>query len=313
MKGDLSRLKNCFTALLSPMDEDEDLCKETYREFIRLQINTGCGLVPCGTTGESATMSHQEHESVIRWCLEEAEASGRKPFVLAGAGSNSTKEALSLALHAERLGVDGILVITPYYNKPTQKGLIAHYSELAKAVDIPIVIYNCPGRTGGNILPDTVAELAQKFENIRGYKAAEGKIEQISQVIQKCPKDFVVMSGDDGLTLDIMKAGGKGVISVAANVIPARMQKYCELMTAGKWEDAKKEDDALQDLFKVLFVETNPGPAKYAAELLGLLSRRMRLPLVPPEPESQEKIKQVLVNMGLTINPYKGKSISNKC
>jgi 4-hydroxy-tetrahydrodipicolinate synthase len=313
MKGDLSRLKNCFTALLSPMDEDDDLCKQTYREFIRLQIKAGCGLVPCGTTGESATMSHQEHESVIRWCLEEAAASGNKPFVLAGAGSNSTKEALSLALHAERMGVDGILVISPYYNKPTQKGLIAHYSELAKAVDIPIVIYNCPGRTGGNILPDTVAELANKFENIRGYKAAEGKIEQISQVIQKCPKDFVVMSGDDGLTYDIMKAGGKGVISVASNVIPERMQKYCELITAGKWEEAKKEDDALQDLFKVLFVETNPGPAKYAAELLGLLSRRVRLPLVPPEPESQEKIKQVLVKMGLALNPYKGNSNSNKC
>ena len=311
MKGDLSRLKNCFTALLSPMDEDEDLCKQTYREFIRLQIKAGCGLVPCGTTGESATMSHQEHESVIRWCLEEAAASGKKPFVLAGAGSNSTKEALSLALHAERMEVDGILVITPYYNKPTQKGLIAHYSELAKAVDIPIVIYNCPGRTGGNILPDTVAELANKYENIRGYKAAEGKIEQISQVIQKCPKDFVVMSGDDGLTYDIMKAGGKGVISVASNVIPERMQKYCELMTAGNWEEAKNEDNALQDLFKVLFVETNPSPAKYAAELLGLLSRRVRLPLVPPEPESQEKIKEVLVKMGLTLNPYKGNS--NKC
>jgi 4-hydroxy-tetrahydrodipicolinate synthase len=301
MRSDLSKLRNCFTALISPMDEDGDLCKNTYRAFIRQQIEAGVGLVPCGTTGESATMSHQEHENVIRWCLEEADASKKRPFVLAGAGSNSTKEALDLAVHAERMGVDGILVISPYYNKPTQKGLIAHYSELAKAVSIPIVIYNCPGRTGGNVLPDTVAELANKYDNIIGYKAAEGKMDQIRQVIAKSPKDFIVMSGDDSLTFEIMKAGGKGVISVASNIIPQRIQKFAELMTANKWDEAVKENEILAPLFKNLFIETNPGPVKYAAELLGIMNRRTRLPLVPPEPESQAVIRQTLLDLGLKL------------
>jgi 4-hydroxy-tetrahydrodipicolinate synthase len=301
LKSDLSKLKNCFTALISPMDDDGDLCKSTYRDFIRRQIKAGVGLVPCGTTGESATMSHQEHENVIRWCLEEAEAVKPRPFVLAGAGSNSTAEAHNLAVHAERMGVDGILVISPYYNKPTQKGLIAHYSDLAKAVDIPIVIYNCPGRTGGNVLPDTVAELSRKFENIVGYKAAEGKIDQIKQVIEKARDGFIVMSGDDALTFDIMKAGGKGVISVASNIIPDRMQQFALMMSEGRWSEAEVENKTLQPLFKNLFIETNPGPVKYAAELLGLMNRRMRLPLVPPEPENQEIIRKTLLDLGLEL------------
>jgi 4-hydroxy-tetrahydrodipicolinate synthase len=299
MNSNLTKLKNTFTALISPMDEDSDLCKNTYIEHIRTQIKAGVGLVPCGTTGESATMSHQEHEDVTRWCVEEARNSTQKPFVLAGAGSNSTKEAISLATHAERMEVDGILIITPYYNKPTQKGLIAHYSALAKSVEIPIIIYNCPGRTGGNILPETVAELATKFDNISGYKAADGKIEPIKAVIDQTPDDFIVMSGDDGLTYEIMKAGGKGVISVASNIIPGRMQKYTELMTAGKWDEAKKEDDLLQELFGNLFVETNPGPVKYAAELMGIMSSRMRLPLVVPEPKSQAIVRETLEKLKL--------------
>jgi 4-hydroxy-tetrahydrodipicolinate synthase len=305
MKSDLGKLKNAFTALITPFDQDEDLCKETFRNFVRKQIKAGVGLVPVGTTGESATLSHQEHESVIRWCIEEADAASSRPFVLAGTGSNSTKEALSLAIHAERMGVDGLLMITPYYNKPTQKGLIAHYSEIAKSVAIPIVIYNCPGRTGGNILPDTVAELAHKFDNIIGYKAAEGKLEQTMQVIEKCPKNFIVMSGDDGFTYDIMKIGGKGVISVASNIIPDRIQKFAEMMTAGKWDEAAQENQKLQNLFKILFIETNPGPVKFAAELLGLMNRRVRLPLVPPEPENQDKIRKVLLELGFPLSKQK--------
>jgi 4-hydroxy-tetrahydrodipicolinate synthase len=299
MRSDLRKLKNTFTALITPFDEDGDLDKAGYRKFLKFQIDAGVGLVPCGTTGESATLSHQEHENVMRWAVEESMASPKRPFVLAGAGSNSTEEAISLATHAERLGVDALLIITPYYNKPTQKGLIAHYSKIAESVKIPIVIYNCPGRTGGNILPDTVAELAKKYDNIVGYKAAEGKIEQIQQVIAKCPDNFIVMSGDDGLTYDIMKSGGKGVISVASNIIPDKMQKFTEMMTNGKWEEAKIENDKLMDLFKTIFIETNPGPVKYAAELLDIMHGRLRLPLVYPEPESQEKIKQSLINLGV--------------
>ena len=299
MRSSLDKLKNTFTALISPMDKDGDLCKETYREFIRTQIKGGVGLVPCGTTGESATMSVQEHENVIRWAVEEAQASSEKPFVLAGAGSNCTKEAVSLARHAELLEVDAILIISPYYNKPTQKGIIAHYSAIAEAVEVPIVVYNCPGRTGGNILPETVAELASKYENIVGYKAASGKIEQIKKVIDLTDDKFIVMSGDDGLTYEIMKAGGKGVISVASNIIPERMTKFSEMMTAGKWDEAKKENEILMPLFNNLFIETNPTPAKHMAELIGLMSGRVRLPLVRPEPESKEILKQTLADLGL--------------
>src|SRR6056297_1419814 len=159
MDSNLKKLEGAFTALISPFDKDYDLDKKKYREFIRTQIEAGCGLVPCGTTGESATMSHGEHHRVMEWCVHEAEKSEEKPFVLAGSGSNSTKEAISLSLHAERIGVDGLLIITPYYNKPTQKGLFAHYSAIAEEVEAPIVIYNVPSRTGKNMLPNTVAEL----------------------------------------------------------------------------------------------------------------------------------------------------------
>ncbi len=299
MRSDLQKLKNTFTALITPHDEDDDICKESFRAFVRSQIDAGVGLVPCGTTGESSTMSHQEHENAIRWAVEAAQASARKPFVLAGAGSNSTKEAISLATHAERMGVDGILVISPYYNKPTQKGMIAHYSKIAEAVAIPIVVYNCPSRTGKSIDPETVAALADKYDNIAGYKAAEGDMVQIKKVIDLTPSNFIVMSGDDGLTYEIMKAGGRGGISVASNLIPGRMQTFTELMTAGKWAEATEENNKLQELFANLFVETNPGPAKYMAEKMGIMSRRMRLPLVPPEPESRLILDQTLKNLGL--------------
>ncbi len=302
MNSNITKLQGAFTALISPMDEDGDLCKSTYREFIRRQIKAGCGLVPCGTTGESATMSHQEHENVLRWCVEEARISDEKPFVLGGAGSNNTKEAISLSRHAERIGVDGVLLITPYYNKPTQKGLYAHYAAIASEISIPIVVYNCPGRTGGNILPETVALLANDFDNIHGYKAASGNLAQIQEVIKQTPDDFIVLSGDDGLTYDIMKSGGKGVISVASNLIPERMAQFVQLMQNNQWEAAQTENAVLQDLFNNIFVETNPSPAKYGAELLGIMSSRVRLPLVGLEPSSQTLIRTTLENLSLTMN-----------
>ncbi|SRR6056297_3165766 len=299
MDSKLNKLKGCFTALISPFDEDYDLDKEKYREFIRWQIKSGCGLVPCGTTGESATMSHEEHHKVMEWCVHEAAKSKEKPFVLAGSGSNSTDEAINLSLHAQRIGVDGLLVITPYYNKPTQKGLVAHYSAIAEEVDIPIIVYNVPSRTGKNILPDTVATLAEKYKNIAGYKAASGNIDQIREVINKTPEDFIVMSGDDGLTYDIMKSGGAGVISVASNIIPSRMCDFVGKMQKGLWDEAKEENNKLQKLFKNLFIETNPGPVKYCAELLGMMDRRMRLPMVPPEPENQDLLKETLKKLNI--------------
>ncbi|MBN2156883.1 MAG: 4-hydroxy-tetrahydrodipicolinate synthase [Candidatus Lokiarchaeota archaeon] len=299
MVNRLKLLKNTFTALISPMDRDGDLDKKQYRTFIRSQIEAGCGLVPCGTTGESATMSHQEHESVVRWCVDEANQSSKKPFVLAGAGSNSTREATSLSVHVESLGVDGILSVTPYYNKPTQQGLFEHYSAIARSVDVPIVIYNVPGRTGCNILPETVAKLAIKFDNIKGYKAASGNLDQIIQVIEQTPDDFIVMSGDDGKTYDIMKMGGKGVISVASNIIPKQMIEFTKLIEDNKWELALRMNDKLQPLFSTLFIESNPGPVKYAAELLGIMDRTLRLPLVPPTEQSQTAIRKVLMDLEL--------------
>lgn len=299
MTNRIKLLKNTFTALISPMDSDGDLDKQKYRAFIRFQIEAGCGLVPCGTTGESATMSHQDHESVVRWCVDEAHQSSQKPFVLAGAGSNSTREATSLSVHVESLGADGILSVTPYYNKPTQQGLLEHYSAIAKAVEIPIVIYNVPGRTGCNILPETVVKLANKFDNIAGYKAASGNLDQIKQVIEQTPDDFIVMSGDDSKTYDIMKMGGKGVISVASNIIPKQIVEFTTLMEERKWDHALKFHQHLLTIFGALFVETNPGPVKYAAELMGLMDRTVRLPLVPPLEQSQTTIRKVLRDLEL--------------
>lgn len=299
MRSDISKLKNTFTALISPMDNDGDLQKDTYLRFIQRQIDAGCGLVPCGTTGEASTMSHQEHEAVVRWCVNLAKNSSYRPFVLAGSGSNSTAEAISLSRHIERMGVDGLLIITPYYNKPTQNGLIAHYSAIAETVDIPIVVYNVPSRTGTNILPETVATLAEKYENIVGYKAASGNLAQIQQVIEQTSQDFIVMSGDDAKTLDIMRMGGKGVISVASNLIPSELQQMTSAMSSGDPETAEKIHQRYAKLFEILFIETNPGPVKFGAELMQLMNRRMRLPLVPPTLQSQQKIQDVLQNLGV--------------
>ncbi|MHA1729680.1 MAG: 4-hydroxy-tetrahydrodipicolinate synthase [Promethearchaeota archaeon] len=292
----LDSLKNTFTALITPFHENLEIDWETFRKFLKFQVESGVGLVPMGTTGESATMSHEEHKKIVEFVTEEARG---KATVIAGTGSNSTREAINLTQHAERLGVDAALIITPYYNKPTQKGLIAHYKAIAKSTSLPIIIYNVPSRTGCNILPETVAELVKLDSNIIGYKAASGDIKQIKKLIDITPDDFVVMSGDDGLTYDIMEAGGKGVISVASNIAPTRVNNMTELTNAGKLKEGKAKFDKLYDLFKVLFVETNPGPVKYAAELMGLMPKRMRLPMVPPEPESEEKIKEVLKKINL--------------
>lgn len=289
----LDKLKNTFTALITPFNEKEEVDWQCLEKFLKFQIQNGMGLVPCGTTGESATLTTEEHHKIIEFTIKIASESKEKPFVLAGTGSNSTREAIELTQAAEKAGADAALLITPYYNKPTQKGLIEHFKAVAKSTELPIVIYNVPGRTSCNILPDTTAELA-KIKNIVGYKAADGNVDQIKQVIQKCPESFIVMSGDDGLTYDIMKAGGKGVISVASNIAPKLVQNFTETMNAKKYEEGKKLSDELMDLFKILFIETSPGPVKYAAELMGIMNRRLRLPLVPPEPDSQEKIKNCL-------------------
>ncbi|MFW9938237.1 MAG: 4-hydroxy-tetrahydrodipicolinate synthase [Candidatus Thorarchaeota archaeon] len=295
----LNKLQNVITALITPFKEDYSLDEDKYREFIRFQVENGCQPLTMGTTGESATLSHDEHHHAIDIAIDEAKKTGKDPFVLAGAGSNSTKESISLCQYAERAGADGLLVVTPYYNKPAQHSLIDHYSTLADSVSLPIIIYNVPGRTGCNIEPETVSKLAHSKDNIVGIKCASGNIDQITRYFKFCPEDFIVLSGDDVLTYHIMALGGKGVISVASNIIPAKLIEFTSTMLNGNWDKARKMQIELYDMFKVLFIETNPGPIKYAAELMGIMNKRMRLPLTPPLEPSQNKIKEVLRKMNL--------------
>ena len=293
----IQKLKNVITALITPFKEDFTLDEPKYREFIRFQIENGCQPLTMGTNGESATLAHEEHHVCMDITVDEAKKSGKDPFVLAGAGSNSTKEAIALAQYAEKAGADGILVVVPYYNKPVQHSLIEHFSAVAESVSIPVVLYNVPGRTVRNLDPDTIATLVKRNDNIVAVKCASGNIDQITKVIKLTHDDFIVMSGDDGMTFHIMALGGTGVISVASNIVPAKILEFTKTMANGEWEKAKQMQLELYDLFKVLFVETNPGPVKYAAGLMGLMDQRMRLPMTPPLEGAQAKIKKVLTDM----------------
>ena len=288
------KLKNVITAMITPFNEDYTIDKDKYREFIRFQIKNGCHPLTMGTTGESATLSHEEHHIAMDIAIDEAKKSGKDPFVLAGTGSNSTKEAISLCQYAEKAGADGCLVVVPYYNKPVQHSLVDHFSAVADSVSLPIILYNVPSRTGRNLEPETVSKLAHSKDNIVGIKCASGNIDQITKIIKTTPEDFIVLSGDDGMTYHIMALGGKGVVSVASNIIPAQLVEFTNFMLNGEWDKARKKQLELFDLFKVLFIETNPGPVKYAADLMGLMDSRMRLPLTPPLKENQKKIKQIL-------------------
>ncbi|GAG91468.1 unnamed protein product, partial [marine sediment metagenome] len=246
----LNKLKNVITAMLTPFNEDLLLDEEKYREFIRFQIDNGCQLLTMGTTGESATMSHEEHHQAMDITVDEAKKSGKDPFVLAGAGSNSTKESISLAQYAEKVGSDGLLIVVPYYNKPVQHSLIDHFSAIADSVSLPIILYNVPSRTGRNLEPDTISKLAYAKDNIAGIKCASGDIDQITKIIKTTPDDFIVLSGDDSMTYHIMALGGKGAISVASNIIPSKLVKFTNTMLNNEWEKAREMQLQLYDLFK---------------------------------------------------------------
>ncbi|MFX0174740.1 MAG: 4-hydroxy-tetrahydrodipicolinate synthase [Candidatus Hodarchaeota archaeon] len=295
----LEKLKNVITAMITPFDENLNLDEHAYRKFIKFQIDNGCQILTMGTTGESATMSHEEHHVAMDIAIDEAKKSGKDPFVLAGAGSNSTKESISLCKYAEKAGADGLLIVVPYYNKPAQHSLIDHFSIIADSVSLPIILYNVPSRTGTNLEPETVSKLSKLKENIVGIKCASGNIDQITKIIKSTPDDFIVLSGDDALTYHIMALGGIGVISVASNIIPAEMVEFTRAMNESNWIKARELQLKLYDLFKVLFIESNPGPVKFTAEVMGIINKRMRLPLTPPLDENQEKIKQVLKNLKL--------------
>jgi 4-hydroxy-tetrahydrodipicolinate synthase len=286
----------CGTALVTPFRKDLSLDEETMRRLVRRQIEAGINfLVPCGTTGESPTLSREEHLRVIAITIEEAK--GKVP-VLAGAGGNDTHHVIEMAREAERLGADGILSVTPYYNKPTQEGLYHHFKAIAEAISLPIILYNVPPRTNVNIDPPTVRRLAE-IENIIGVKEASGSISQITQVIQQAPESFLVLSGDDALTLPIAAMGGRGIISVASNEIPAEMTTLARLCLEGNFAEARAVQRKWLPLMEINFIETNPTPVKAAMAEMGLLEPVFRLPLVPPRTENLARIRTVLESLAI--------------
>jgi 4-hydroxy-tetrahydrodipicolinate synthase len=286
----------CGTALVTPFRKDLSLDEATLRVLVRRQIQAGVSfVVPCGTTGESPTLTHEEHLRVVAITIEEAK--GKVP-VLAGAGGYNTQHAVVTAHEAERMGADGILSVTPYYNKPTQEGLYQHFKAIASATSLPVILYNVPPRTNVNIDPGTLRRLAE-IENIIGVKEASGNISQITQVIQQAPEEFLVLSGDDALTLPLVAMGGRGIISVASNEIPAEMTRLAQLCLAGNFAEARLMQRKWLPLLEVNFIETNPGPVKAAMAEMGLLEPVFRLPLVPPRPENLAKIRSVLESLAL--------------
>ncbi len=289
----------CGTALVTPFRSNGSLDETTLRHLVRRQIEAGINfLVPCGTTGESPTLTHAEHLRVVEIALEEAK--GIVP-VLAGAGGYNTREVIELAQELEAMGVDGILSVTPYYNKPTQEGLYQHYKAIASSIEIPIIVYSVQGRTGVNIEPATLKRLAG-IDNIVGVKEASGSIAQIASVLYHVPERFVVLSGDDAVTLPLMALGGKGIISVASNEIPAEMTALAQACLKGDFAAARAIHRKFLPLMEVNFVESNPIPVKAAMVGMGLLEAVWRLPLVAPQPASQAKIDMVLQDLGLLVH-----------
>lgn len=290
------RFEGTYTALVTPFDRKNKLDEDGLKELLRFQLREGIeGLVPVGTTGECATLSYEEHERVIEVVVKEVK--GRVP-VVAGTGSNSTREALMLTRFAKQVKADGVLLVVPYYNRPTQEGLYLHFKTLAEEVDIPQILYNIPSRTGVNLLPTTVARLSE-LKNVVGIKEAS-TVDQVSEIIELTRgKDFVVFSGNDNQTLSILALGGVGVISVASNVAPRLVKEMVDAFRKGNLKEAQEIHYRLSPLFRALFLETNPAPVKAALELMGLPAGPPRLPLVEVKRETKEELKKVLSALGL--------------
>jgi 4-hydroxy-tetrahydrodipicolinate synthase len=287
--------KGAIVAIVTPFKKGK-VDEAALRKLIEFQIINGTdGIVPCGTTGESSTLSHEEHDKVIEITID---AVKKRVPVIAGTGSNSTAEAIRLTKHAHKAGADGALMVAPYYNRPTQEGLYQHYKAVAEAVPIPIIIYNIPGRTGVNINPDTLARLA-KIKNIVGVKEASGSIKQMSDVISLCGPKFDVLSGDDLFTLPLMAMGGRGVISVVSNVAPADMAALVDAFEAGDLKKAQALHLKMAGLIDSLFIETNPTPVKAALSLMKKISYEVRLPLYKMSDANYERLKKVMVGYGL--------------
>ncbi len=284
-------------ALVTPFKADGSFDEKAFENFVDWQIAEGSnGLVPVGTTGESPTLSHAEHGRVVEVCV--AIAKGRVP-VIAGAGSNNTVEAIALAQHAEKAGADGVLVVTPYYNKPNQRGLYEHFAAIARATKLPIVIYNIPPRSVIDMTPETMGRLAHDFDNIVGVKDATGKIERVSEQRASCGKDFVQLSGEDATALGFNAHGGVGCISVTANVAPRLCAEFQDAMAAGDWAKALDYQDLLMPLHQAIFTEAGVSGTKYALSKFGRVENRLRLPMVPVEASSAARIDAALARVGL--------------
>ena len=288
--------RGSMVALVTPLKNGE-VDKKGLKNLIKFHLeNSTSAIVPCGTTGESATLSYEEHELVIDVILEET--SGKIP-VIAGTGSNSTWEAIKLTKFAAKHKVQGALLICPYYNKPTQDGLYQHFKAIAEEVDIPLILYNIPSRTGINMLPDTIARLAKDFKNIIGVKEATGNLDQMIAIRSNAPPEFLLISGDDVLTLPILSIGGVGVISVLANIMPREVEEVVRTFENGKVEKAATLHFKLYPLIKAMFIETNPIPVKTAMEMMGMISGELRLPMYKMSDENRIKLENILKKHGL--------------
>lgn len=290
------QFKGAFTALVTPFTNGV-VDEEAYRNLIEWQVESGInGVVPCGTTGESATMSHDEHKQVIKICVDQVK--GRVP-VLAGAGSNNTAEAVELTRFAKEAGADGALLITPYYNKPTQEGLYQHFKRIAAEVSMPFILYNVPGRTSVNLLPATLARLNKDIPEVLGVKEATADLTQVSQVLELCGPDFQVLSGDDFTVLPLLSVGGCGVISVVSNILPDTMSGLCSAWFANNIAQAQAFHFELAAYSRMMFVETNPIPVKTALALMGRIKLELRLPLVPLGAANAEVLRSFLAGKNM--------------
>ena len=284
-----------WTAIITPFQEDGSLDEAAFRKLIQRQIENGVtGIVPVGTTGESPTTTMEEDYRLFEIAAEEA---GDSIMVMAGTGSNCTRDAVKYTENAKKAGADCCLVVSPYYNKPTQAGMLAHFNAVAD-VGLPVIVYNIKGRTGINIGTDTLMQIA-KHEMVVGVKEASGDINQMKEVLEKRPEDFIVLSGDDGLTLELIKMGGDGVVSVASNVVPDKIAEMVDYALGGNFEEAEKINEYLSEMFSDLFVETNPIPVKYVVSKLGLCKPRYRMPLCDPSKDAQKVLDELINNYNL--------------
>ena len=289
--------KGSLVALITPFDKNNQVDEQGIRELVEFQIKNGTdGIVPCGTTGESPTLSHEEHKKVIELTVKAV--AGRIP-VIAGTGSNSTEEAIDLTASAKDIGAQGVLLVMPYYNKPTQKGLYMHFKTIVERVDIPAIVYNVPSRSGVNMLPATLAELAD-LKNIVAVKEASGDLEQMTEIMYLCRDKLTLLSGDDKILLPVLSIGGKGIISVVANIIPDKVSLMVKKFQKGHYQEARDIFmEAIYPLSRAMFYETNPIPVKTAVRLMGLPAGKLRLPMVDMEESNLIKLKNDLKEFGL--------------